>query len=120
MLRAEQIRDYRDFARHLADAAGEHTLVHFRGLARVEDKGDSRYDPVTVADQAAEAAMRQLIAHQYPDHGIYGEEQAQTFGSSPYTWVLDPIDGTRSYVMGTPLWGTLIALNDGQRPVLGV
>ncbi len=64
--------------------------------------------------------MRRLITSRYPDHGIYGEEQAPTEGSSPYTWVLDPIDGTRSYIMGTPLWGTLIALNDGQRPILGV
>ncbi|MFX7140177.1 inositol monophosphatase family protein, partial [Acinetobacter baumannii] len=88
--------------------------------AEVQDKGGRRFDPVTAADQAAETAMRELIAAPYPDHGIHGEAHERIEGTSPLTWVLDPIDGTRAFITGLPLWGTLIALNDGDRPVLGV
>jgi myo-inositol-1(or 4)-monophosphatase len=73
-----------------------------------------------LADKAAERAMRELIQDRYPAHGILGEEEGAVAGSSELTWVLDPIDGTRAFITGLPLWGTLIALNDGERPVLGV
>jgi myo-inositol-1(or 4)-monophosphatase len=109
------------FADSLADAAAEATLRHFRRLESVEDKAGGRgYDPVTAADREAEAVIRQRIKAAYPDHGIFGEEEGREPGSSAYCWVIDPIDGTRSFITGVPLWGTLIALNDGARPVLGI
>ncbi len=111
------------FAHRLADASGAAIRPHFRSLLSVEDKGGKKgeaYDPVTIADEQAEAAIRALIAATYPDHGILGEEHGHRPGTSSYTWVLDPIDGTRAFITGGPQWGTLIALNDGSRPVLGV
>jgi histidinol phosphatase-like enzyme (inositol monophosphatase family) len=110
------------FAKELADAAGAAILPHFRANLIVEDKsaGGAVFDPVTVADRAAERAMRDLIVARYPDHGIVGEEEGTITGSSALRWILDPIDGTRAFVTGLPIWGTLIALNDGRRPVLGV
>lgn len=110
----------RAFAEHLAGLAGQAILPHFRAALDVENKAGEVFDPVTVADRAAERAMREAIAARYPDHGIIGEEEGATPGSSPLSWVLDPIDGTRAFVMGLPVWGTLIALNDGTRPVIGV
>lgn len=109
------------FARELAQAAGSAILPHFRAAIPVEDKGGTAgYDPVTVADRAAESAIREHIAARYPDHGIRGEEHGWQRGSSAHTWVIDPIDGTRSFIMGQLHWATLIALNDGTQPVLGV
>jgi myo-inositol-1(or 4)-monophosphatase len=109
------------FARELADAAGQAILPHFRAAIPVEDKGGAAgYDPVTVADRAAESVIRARIAARHPDHGIRGEEHGWQRGSSAHTWVIDPIDGTRSFIMGQLHWATLIALNDGTRPVLGV
>ncbi|WP_434729392.1 histidinol-phosphatase [Pseudomonas soli] len=119
-LSAEQIDEFGSFSEQLADAAAAAIKPHFRASLDVEDKGGRLYDPVTIADKAAEEAMRALIQAHYPTHGILGEEQGAALGSSPLTWVLDPIDGTRAFITGLPLWGTLIALNDGTRPVLGV
>jgi histidinol phosphatase-like enzyme (inositol monophosphatase family) len=113
--------DYLEFAARVAADAGMAILPHFRESIAVEDKGGSRgYDPVTVADRAAEAVIRAAIARAYPDHGIFGEEHGREPGSSPYTWVIDPIDGTKSFILGQLHWGTLIALHDGTRPILGV
>ncbi len=105
----------------LADAARHHTLRHFRadGL-RAENKDSDGFDPVTEGDRAAEAAMRNLIETRRPDDGILGEEFGAKQGKSGLTWVLDPIDGTRGYISGTPTWGTLIALHDGTTPVMGI
>lgn len=86
----------------------------------MKDKGGRVFDPVTMADKAAERAMRELIQDHYPAHGILGEEEGSIVGSSKLTWVLDPIDGTRAFITALPPWGTLIALNDSQRPILGV
>jgi histidinol phosphatase-like enzyme (inositol monophosphatase family) len=119
-LSSDQLAEYQAFTDDLADAAANAIRPFFRAPLDVEDKGGRRYDPVTAADKAAEHAMRELIRLHYPDHGILGEEEAPVVGSSPLTWVLDPIDGTRAFITGLPLWGTLIALNDGQRPVIGV
>ena len=119
-LTREQITEYRAFAEQLADAAAAAIQPYFRASLEVEDKGGRLYDPVTAADKAAEQAMRALIQARYPQHGILGEEEGVAAGSSPLTWVLDPIDGTRAFITGLPLWGTLIALNDGERPVVGV
>lgn len=105
----------------LADAARVETLRFFRqpGL-RADNKDATGYDPVTEGDRAAEEAMRTLIETRRPSDGILGEEFGAKPSSSGLTWVLDPIDGTRGYVAGTPTWGTLIALHDGAKPVLGV
>lgn len=119
-LTADQLAEYQAFAERLADAAASAIKPYFRAELQVEDKGSTLFDPVTVADKAAERAMRELIRAEYPTHGILGEEEEASLGSSALTWVLDPIDGTRAFITGLPLWGTLIALNDGQRPVLGV
>jgi myo-inositol-1(or 4)-monophosphatase len=110
-----------EFAHDTARAAGRSILPHFRVALDVADKGGARgYDPVTVADHAAEKVIRARIARAYPDHGICGEEQGHQKGASHYTWVIDPIDGTRSFILGQMHWATLIALNDGKRVVAGV
>ncbi len=108
-------------AEALADAARVATLLHFRssGLA-AESKETARFDPVTVADRLSEERMRAILAERRPADGILGEEFGATKGSSGLTWVLDPIDGTRGYLSGTPTWGVLIALSDAEGPVYGV
>jgi histidinol phosphatase-like enzyme (inositol monophosphatase family) len=107
-------------AHQLADVARTKTLRHFRTPVRVENKAVDGFDPVTVADVAAEKAMRQLLKRLAPDHGVSGEELADTVGAGRYTWVLDPIDGTRAYMAGLPLWGTLIGLVEDGKPIVGL
>src|SRR5262245_8930039 len=102
--------DLMHFAHRLADRAGEVILPHFRQRGDVADKGGEGFDPVTEADRGAEAAMREMIAAEYPDHGILGEEFEERAGNSAYRWVLDPIDGTKAFICGLPVWGTLIGL----------
>lgn len=110
-----------DFAYRMALAAGVAILPHFREVIVVEDKGSSAgYDPVTEADKAAEHVIRAAIHEAYPDHGIRGEEHGWERGRSSYTWVIDPIDGTRSFILGQMHWATLIALHDGEKVVAGV
>lgn len=119
----DEIAEYAAFAERLADAAAAVTLKHFRTPVDVANKAaGAAFDPVTIADRDAEAAIRALIAETYPQHGIFGEEHGQSAaeGTRPRTWVIDPVDGTRAFISGLPLWGTLIALNDGTRPVLGI
>jgi myo-inositol-1(or 4)-monophosphatase len=112
---------FAEFALQAARDAGAAILPHFRAPIDVEDKGGAHgYDPVTEADRAAEAVIRDAVLRRYPDHGIEGEEHGRQPGTSPYTWVIDPIDGTRSFILGQLHWATLIALNDGVRPVVGV
>jgi myo-inositol-1(or 4)-monophosphatase len=115
------LSSYLEFANRMAHAAGDAILPHFRVAIDVEDKGGATgYDPVTVADRAAEAVIRAEIARAHPDHGIRGEEHGWQKGTSRYTWVVDPIDGTRSFILGQMHWATLIALNDGEGVVAGV
>src|SRR5580704_12828487 len=109
-----------DFLDALADAAEAAILPLFRTRLAVEDKGAAGFDPVTLADRAAEAAMRQLIGQRYPEHGIVGEEYGAERAGAEFVWVLDPIDGTRSFIAGLPLWGVLIGLLREGRPVLGM
>jgi myo-inositol-1(or 4)-monophosphatase len=111
---------YLDFAYRTAVAAGAVTLPHFRVPIAVDDKGDGDYDPVTAADRDAEAVIRAEIAKAFPDHGIRGEEHGFERGRSRYTWVVDPIDGTRSFITGQLHWGMLVALHDGERVVCGL
>lgn len=106
------------FASRLADAAGAAIRPHFRNLKAVERKADS--SPVTVADRAAEKAMRDLIEAAFPDHGIHGEEYGVVRPDADHVWILDPIDGTKSFVTGLPIWGTLIALAHKGEAILGV
>jgi myo-inositol-1(or 4)-monophosphatase len=120
MPRAE-LAAYLEFAHRTAQRAGEAILPHFRRAIEVEDKRNFMgYDPVTVADRAAEQVIRDAIRAAYPDHGIHGEEHGREAGTSPLTWVIDPIDGTKSFILGQLHWGILIALHDGSGPVVGV
>ncbi len=112
---------YLEVAHRLALRAGEAILPHFRKGIAVDDKGGAGdYDPVTAADREAEVVIRDAIALAYPDHGVRGEEHGVKGGSSRFTWLIDPIDGTRSFITGQLHWATLIALNDGSRPIVGV
>ena len=108
-------------AHALADAARAAILPHFRGAAlRADNKDAGGYDPVTIADRAAEEAMRAILSARRPDDAVLGEEFGARPGSSGLTWVLDPIDGTRGFVAGTPTWGVLIAVGGAGGPALGV
>ncbi len=112
---------YLEFAYRVALAAGDAILPHFREAIDVEDKRNAHgYDPVTIADRAAEDVIRSEIERVYPDHGVHGEEHGRRAGTSPLTWVIDPIDGTKSFILGQLHWATLIALHDGQSAVVGV
>lgn len=103
-----------------ARTAGKETLRFFRTQAAVENKlNDGRFDPVTEADRAAEAVLRDLIRKRYPSHGVFGEEFGVEAGDG-LTWVIDPIDGTRAFMSGMLHWGLLLGLFDGDRPVVGV
>jgi histidinol phosphatase-like enzyme (inositol monophosphatase family) len=118
---AKVLAQFAQFGLDLAHAAGAVILPHFREVIDVSDKGGARgYDPVTVADRDAEDVIRAAIAREYPDHGLRGEEHGWEKGASNCSWVIDPIDGTRSFILGQMHWATLIALNDGTRPVVGV
>lgn len=106
------------FANHLADLARTAIRPHFRKKLDIEAKADA--SPVTIADREAEAVMRRAIEARYPAHGIFGEEFGHARADSAWQWILDPIDGTKSFVTGLPIFGTLIALTHENLPVLGV
>jgi histidinol phosphatase-like enzyme (inositol monophosphatase family) len=109
---------YLALANELADAAGAAIRPYFRTALAVDDKAD--LSPVTAADRAAETAMRRLIAARFPEHGIIGEEYGRARADAEYVWVLDPIDGTKSFISGVPLFGTLVALARHGVPVIGI
>lgn len=113
------LRSFLAFIDELAEAARAALLPFFRQSLSVENKAQKGFDPVTEADRAAESAMRALIATRYPDHAVHGEEFADIGGSSPWRWILDPIDGTRAFISGLPTWGVLIGLTHQGTPVLG-
>jgi myo-inositol-1(or 4)-monophosphatase len=113
--------DFAAFVDELATVSGETILPFFRTLLGVDDKNaGGRFDPVTAADRAAEQAMRALIGRHFPDHGVIGEEFGNDRADAEYVWVLDPIDGTKSFIAGMPVWGTLIALTRMGEPVFGM
>ncbi|HSF96163.1 MAG TPA: histidinol-phosphatase [Thermohalobaculum sp.] len=125
MLSDNDLSGLTELACRLADAAGAASLPYFRstGLGTDDKNADdagAKYDPVTAADHAAEAAIRAILAVERPDDGVLGEEQAPTKGRSGLTWVIDPIDGTRAFISGLPTWGTLIALDDGTAGRIGI
>jgi myo-inositol-1(or 4)-monophosphatase len=106
------------FSKQLAEASGAVIRKYFRVQVPVEEKADR--SPVTIADREAERLMRQMIAEHYPDHGIIGEEFEPVNPEGEYQWILDPIDGTKNFVAGTCLFGSLIALMKDGSPILGV
>ncbi len=113
--------DFAAFVDRLAQVSGEVILPFFRSAIGAEDKSKGGvFDPVTEADRGAEAAMRRLISQTFPAHGVIGEEYGADRPEAEYVWVLDPIDGTKSFVSGLPTWGTLIGLMHHGRPVYGM
>lgn len=109
------------FAHTLADAAGAAILPWYRALPAVDDKGSALgFDPVTAADRAGERAIRDLIQANHPEHGIIGEEFGRLNADADHVWVIDPIDGTKSFIAGQPVWGTLIARLHQGRAVFGL
>ena len=113
--------EYERFAIDLAREAARVSLPYFRGAYTQADKGGpGAFDPVTQADQEAEAAIRRLIAERYPDHGVIGEEYGEDRPDAEHVWILDPIDGTRAFIAGLPSWTNLIALRTEGRPTIGV
>ena len=115
------IVDFEPFVAELAAVAGEAILPFFRTALQAQDKGGrGQFDPVTEADRAAETAMRRLIQSTFPAHGIIGEEFGDHQPDAEYVWVLDPIDGTKSFISGFPTWGTLVALEHRGVPVYGM
>lgn len=118
----ELARELISVANEMADAARPEALRHFRrtDLATQDKNEGGRFDPVTEADRAAEAAMRHVLARRRPEDGIIGEEHGDAPGTSGLDWVLDPIDGTRGYISGTPTWGMLIGLCDARGVRLGL
>ena len=95
-------------------------MPHFRTDGAVDHKGGDLFDPVTKADRDAETAIREGLAQAYPSHGILGEEFGATATDAEYCWIIDPIDGTRAFILGLPLWGTLIGLTRAGSPLLGL
>jgi histidinol phosphatase-like enzyme (inositol monophosphatase family) len=104
----------------LADAARKETLPRFRVGADVVNKEAGGFDPVTEGDRAAEIAIRAVIEQYFPDHGILGEEHGSVGLDREYVWVIDPIDGTRAFISGVPVWGTLIGLYRNGEAVMGL
>ena len=113
--------DFAAFVDELATVSGEAILPFFRTSLGVENKSlKGGFDPVTAADRAAESTMRSLIRSTFPEHGVNGEEFGTDRPDAEYVWVIDPIDGTKSFISGMPAWGTLIALTRHAKPVYGM
>jgi myo-inositol-1(or 4)-monophosphatase len=112
--------DFSAFIEQLATASGDTILPFFRTSLVVDNKKRDAFDPVTAADRGAENAMRTLIRKSFPSHGILGEEYGEERPDAEYVWVLDPIDGTKSFINGMPTWGTLIGLMRFGEPVFGL
>lgn len=109
-----------DFMRRIAEVAAAETLPRFRKQGAVTNKEQESFDPVTEADREAERAIRALITAEFPDHGILGEEHGNVNLDSRHVWVIDPIDGTRAYISGLPVWGTLVGLTVDGDAVAGM
>ncbi|MCK9914647.1 histidinol-phosphatase [Microbacteriaceae bacterium K1510] len=112
--------DFTTFVDRLASASGDTILPFFRTSLTIDNKKSGGFDPVTAADRAAEDAMRALIRKNFPAHGILGEEYGSEHAEAEYVWVLDPIDGTKSFISGMVAWGTLIGLMRFGEPVFGM
>jgi histidinol-phosphatase len=114
------ILELEDFALELARTAGGIAQAHFRRALTIDNKGGAAFDPVTSADRAIERVLRANIVERYPEHGIVGEEDDERPARSDYTWFIDPIDGTRAFMTGSPLWGTLVGLTHRGLPLFGL
>ena len=120
MTQSPDLETLEAFLIELNRAAAEVILPLFRAENSLEDKGGpGAFDPVTAADRGAEAAIRRLIAERHPNHGVIGEEYGEDRPDAEFVWVLDPIDGTRAFIAGLPVWTTLIGLRHHGEPVLG-
>ena len=120
MIKKSELSSYITFAHELADQAGAAILPYFRRRLRVQNKVEGGFDPVTAADRAAERVISKALASRFPDHGLEGEEYGFRNKDAQLRWIVDPIDGTRAFILGMPLWGTLIGLRDGDDPVVGL
>jgi myo-inositol-1(or 4)-monophosphatase len=116
----DEIFELEDFALELAHTAGGIAQAHFRKPITIENKGTGVFDPVTNADRAIERVLRAAIEGRYPEHGIVAEEEGERAGHGDYVWFIDPIDGTRAFMTGSPLWGTLIGLTRREQPLFGL
>lgn len=112
------LNEFKFFSKELAKASSNIIRKYFRTEVNIETKEDN--SPVTIADKKAEEVMRELISKNYPEHGIFGEEFGESNKGSEYTWILDPIDGTKSFICGAYSFGTLIGLLKNGEPILGV
>lgn len=108
------------FLHELCAIAERETLPRFREISGIDNKRSDGFDPVTEADKQAELAIRKLIFERYPDHGIIGEEYGNERENAEYCWIIDPVDGTRAFISGVPVWGTLIGLYRNGEPFAGV
>ena len=115
---SSNIEELTSFANYLADESEKIISKYFRKNLEIETKDDE--SPVTIADKKVELLIRELIQKNYPEHGILGEEFDQTNIESEYIWVIDPIDGTRSFIAGHKDFGTLIALVYKNQPIIGI
>lgn len=121
MQKTKNSNDFNAFFHELARVSSNIILPLFRSALHSEDKSQGQvFDPVTIADRDSEAAMRELISARYPDHGIMGEEFGYSNEDAEFVWVLDPIDGTKSFISGSPLWGTLVGLMHHGKPIAGM
>ncbi|WP_274627802.1 histidinol-phosphatase [Arvimicrobium flavum] len=114
------MRTSAEFMRRIAAAAAAETLPRFRQAGAVANKLESGFDPVTEADRQAERAIKEVILSEFPHHGILGEEHGIENPGSDHVWVIDPIDGTRAFISGLPVWGTLVGLTVGGEAVSGM
>ena len=112
------MKEFKTFCKHLAEESGKVIRNYFRTDINIESKSDE--SPVTIADKKAEEVMREMIMKEFPEHGIIGEEFGNYNDNAEFTWILDPIDGTRSFILGTPLFGTLISLTQNSKPIIGL
>ena len=123
MIISEGFNPYIDLMHELADAAAPVSLKYFKKNIDINNKGpklNSSFDPVTIADLNTEKTIREIIRKHYPDHNIMGEEQPDEQKNSNYTWIIDPIDGTKAYITGIPTWGTLVALQYKGKTIAGM
>ena len=120
MASSDDLDGFLDFAHELADLASRETVPRFRTQLDVANKVAADFDPVTDADREAERVIRARIEQRFAQHGIFGEEFGETVGDGRHRWVLDPVDGTRSFICGAPTWTTLIALEIEGTPRVGV
>ena len=119
-MRAPHWQDLTRFAISLAKASATEILPYFRRNTEIGVKAGPVWDPVTEGDRAGERVIRRMIEERFPDHGIHGEEYGIKESRSGFTWILDPVDGTRSFVCGMPTWATLIGLNFEDQPMVGL